>query len=156
MSHKMKFLDLNRVHTKSPKWRTKTMPIKLPKTTQNSPEIPQYPNNISQKYNHDPIHVSSSNLIFKCLKYNRKPNWYKILNRKHQALIKNTPDNSQICIVQPKGKLCMSLHMQWNQTTILSLPRNLQTPILGSPSPQVWQPLKNNKAMSKNQVLAST
>ena len=66
---------------------------------------------------------------------------------------KNNPKNSQICTIQHKGKLYMSMHMKWLQTPILSLPRNLKTPILGSPSPQVWQPLKNNKEMSKNQVL---
>ena len=47
MYHKMKFPNIYRVHTTTPKWRTKTMPIKLPKITQNSSETPQYPNNIS-------------------------------------------------------------------------------------------------------------
>ena len=131
----MTFPNLYRVHTTAPKRRTKTMPIGLPKTTQNSPETPQYTNNLSEKDNHEPIHVSISILTSKFLKYSRKPNWYKIPNRKHQAPIRNTPDNSQICIVQPKGKLCMRLHMEWTQTPILSLPKNLQTPILGSPSP---------------------
>ena len=73
-AHKMTFLDLYRVHTTAPKWRTKTMPIGLPKTTQNSLETPQYPNNLSQKYNHDPIHVSKSNLTSKFLQYSSKPN----------------------------------------------------------------------------------
>ena len=61
----MKFPYLYTVHTTAPKWRTKTMPIGLLKTTQTSLETPQYPNNLSQKYNHDPIHVSRSNLTSK-------------------------------------------------------------------------------------------
>ena len=72
MSHKMTFPNLYRVHT-TPKWRTKAMPIGLLKTTQNSPKTPQYPNNLSQKYNHDPKHVSRSILTSKDLQYNIKP-----------------------------------------------------------------------------------
>ena len=70
-----------------------------------------------------------------------------------KLLQKNTPENPQICTVQHKGKLCMSMHMEWLQTPVFSLPENLQTLVLGSPSPQVWQPLKNNKENEQNQVL---
>ena len=102
MSHKMKFSDLYRIHTLTPKWWTKTMPIGLLKITQNRPKRLQYPDNLSQKYNPDQTHVSRSILTSKCLQYRRKPNWYKILNRKHQAIIRNTTDNSQNCTVEPK------------------------------------------------------
>ena len=74
MEHKIAFPNLYGDHTTAPKWRRKTMLIKLPKTTQNSPETPQYLNNLSKKYNHDLIHVSRSNLISKCLQYSSKPN----------------------------------------------------------------------------------
>ena len=131
----MKFLDIYNIYTTAPKRRIKTMLIRLPKIAQNSSESPQKLSNLSQKYNHIQIHIFSSILTFKSLIYSSNPNWYEILNRKHQTLTKNTPENSQICIVQHNGKLCMSMHMEWLQNLIFSLPRNLKTPIIGSPSP---------------------
>ena len=82
MAHKIKFIDLYRVHTTAPKRRTKTMLIELPKTTQNSPETPQNTNNLSQKYNHNSIHVSRSILTSNNVAANQIDTKYSTENTK--------------------------------------------------------------------------
>ena len=56
-AYKMTFLDPYSLYTIVHKCRTKTMLIELPKLMQKCPKTPQNTNNLSQKFNHVPIHI---------------------------------------------------------------------------------------------------